>query len=256
MQYKTQIRYLWWLISGYVSRSLSLDTAHRVTVLVTYFHPIRMKYIDAQIRNILKCTFVEKIVISNHNSDVKIEEKAKIRDKRVIYINQQTKRACGYRWRIAKELQAEYLVALDDDILMFPFQLKTLVEHLIQEPEIPHGLTGMIHLQDNQFQFREREDIDVHYLCEVYAVTQQHIKQYFEIEAALAKQDKTLPETVEKLGDFIVISQAGIHNPKIHKAQRLFRSETFKTVGIANHKEQQFGNSMLEVSQAVQKLRH
>ena len=250
-----KLKYALWTLNGYVGRKMSIDRPQKATVLITYFHPVRMNYIGSQVRNILKCTFVDKVIVSNHNPDIRIEDKVNISDKRLICMNQPTKRACGYRWRIANALKAEYLVTIDDDVLLFPSQLKILFEHLLREPEVPHGFSGMLHLEDGEFQYREREDIDVDYLCEVYAVTRKHVVRYAELENLLAEQDVTLLDTVDRLGDFIVISQTGDRNPSIHKVGRLFRSDTFKTPGVANHKDEQFGVSIAEVSLAVDKIR-
>jgi len=254
-KFTKKLRYAMWALNGRFGRKITVESPQMVTVLITYFHPARMKHINAQIGNILKCSFVDKVVVSNHNADIKIEEKVSTRSERVVFINQSVSRACGYRWRLAKDLGADYLVAVDDDVLLFPNQLKTLFEHLINEPDIPHGFSGMLQLDNNAFQYREQENIDVHYLCEVYAVTKNHVERYSKIEDLLAEEDSTLPDTVERLGDFIVISQTGSANPRIHQTQRLFRSDTFKTIGIANHKDEKFIDSITEVSQAVERIR-
>jgi choline kinase len=88
-----------------------------------------MKHINPQVRNILKCDFVEKLVISNHNPEMSIENKVETRDKRLVFINQETKRGCGYRWVIANGFNPEYLIVVDDDILLFPSQLQKLFEN-------------------------------------------------------------------------------------------------------------------------------
>jgi len=243
-----------WMLNGHFGHLVSLETPEKVTVLITYFNPLRMKKINHQVRNILKCTFVEKVIISNHNSDVHINEILKIDDKRLAIISQDQNRACGYRWRVAKNLDAKYLVVIDDDILLFPYQLGSLCENLFHEPEIPHGFSGMVKLANGDFQYRERENIEVDYLCEVYGLTQDHVCRYFELENILAREDSTLPEAIEYLGDFIVISKTGPHNSKIHNVGKLLRSETFKTPGLANHKKQEFAAILVRVSQAVENI--
>ncbi len=173
----------------------------------------------------------------------------------MVYINQPARRACGYRWQIANALDAEYLVVVDDDILLFPSQLKALFQHLILAPQVPHGFSGTVYVGNDQFEFRQRENIEVHYLCEVYAVTKDHVEKYFEMERLIVERDETLRDTVERYGDFIVISQTGAQNPKIHKVSRLFRANTFKTPGVANHKDEEFDSSILQVSRAVERIR-
>lgn len=251
---KYTLKYALWTLNGYLGRRVSLGTPHKVTILITYFHPVRMKQIGPQLRNILKCNFVEKVIVSNHNPDIRIEDKVEIRDKRLVCINQPIARPCGYRWHIATSLDGEYLIAIDDDILLFPLQLKTLFQHLVQEPEVPHGFSGMLHLQDGEFQYREYEDLEVDYLTEVYAVTPNHIKRYAEIAQSITEQDATLLKGYGDC-DFIVISQTAKQNPKIHKVNRLFKSDTFKTPGIANHKDPEYSENIEKVARLVEQIR-
>ena len=251
---KYLFKYLLWTLNGYFGRHLTINTPHKVTVLITYYHPIRMTHINNQIRNILKCDFIEKVIVSNHNPEIKIEDRITINDKRLVFINQNRRRGCVFRWYIAKTLSAEYIISIDDDILLFPFQLKELFQHLVREPDRPHGFSGFILLENEVLRYRERENIEVNYLCEVYAVTKKQVERYFEIERRLAEMDKSVVGLIESYHDFIVISQTGSQNPKIHKVGTIFRSETFMTPGVALHKEKQWESDVLEIARAVQEV--
>lgn len=243
------------MINGYVGREVHSAVPQKVTVLITYFNPIRMKDIDSQIRNILKCSFVEEIIISCHNPDVQIEDRVSVRDSRVTFMNQNQARACGYRWRIAQALPSTYLILIDDDILLFPSQLKTLFEALVGDPSVPHGFSGLLRADNGGYQYREHENIRLHYLCEVYAVTKKHVDRYFEMERFLGECNNALPKAIEDLGDYILISQTSDQNPRIHNAGRIFRSETFKSPGIANHKDGRFEAVLADVSAGVESIR-
>ena len=223
-----------------------MNIPQKATVLVTYFNPARMEHINPQVRNLLKCNFVDRVIISNHNPDVRIEKLVKVRDKRLIFINQEIKRGCGFRWAVAAEFDPEYLIVVDDDILLFPSQLAKLFQHLISEPEIPHGFTGMQHTENGEFEYYERVDMDVDFLCEVYAVTRQNLRQYRELEHHI-ERDTYLTKLVDSSMDFMLISQTGLHNPRIHNVGRIFRCPTFNQAGIAVHKADEFGQNMLEV---------
>ena len=247
--------YYFWILNGYVGFKLGLRTSQKLTVLITYFNPARLRHVNHQIRNLLKCEFVERVIISCHNPDVKIEDHVTVSDQRLTLVSQSVRKACGYRWSVAREFSPEYLVVIDDDIVLFPRQLKVLFEQLLSEPKIPHGLSGMVHMKNGDLQFRQRENIDVHYLCEIYAVTKEHVDQYFELVKIFEQQDSKLPAAIEYLGDFIVISQTGTQNPKIHKAGRIFRDETFNTPGVAMHKEEQFSSLVDGISKVVKELR-
>jgi len=252
---RRSIRQALWTLNGYFGRTLSLDIPQKVTVLLTYYHPARMNHINGQIRNFLKCAFVEKIVITNHNPNIKIEDRIHIRDDRLSCINQDVRRGNGYRWRVANTLDAEYFVVVDDDVLLFPSQVKILFQHLIAEPNVPHGYAGQIHLKNDKFEYRERENIEVQYLCELYAVTKSQVKRYAEIEQLLLEHDRMLAEFVERFADHILISQTTTQDPKIHEINRFLRNETFKTPGIATHKDDEFEAGVLKVCYAVKKIK-
>jgi hypothetical protein len=244
-----------WVAYGYIGWTLRSQPLKKLTVLIACYHPARLRHINHQIRNLLKCEFVEKVVISSHNPTVKIEEHVTLTNQRLILLNQGVRRAGGYRWVVAKKFSSEYLIAIDDDIVMFPWQLKVLFENLLKDPNVPHGLSGMIHMENGDLQFHQREDIDVHYLTEIYAVTRKHVEQYFEMVQLFFEQSSDLADAIERLADFVVISQTGPYHPRIHKAGRIFRDETHNAQGVALHKDEQFSNVVNRVSQLVKELR-
>lgn len=245
-----RIRYALWKLNGYIGRTVSIDIPQKVTVLITYYHPVRMEHIEPQIRNILKCSFIDKLVISNHNPEVDVEEKVKVKDKRLVFLSQDVRRGCGYRWLIANNLNPEYLIVVDDDVLFFPAQLARLFKHLINEPDIPHGISGFVRLANDELEYHEKENMTVNFLCEAYAVTRNHLKRYMEFKQLVA-ENKTVNEMIDSAADFMVISQTGSGNPKIHNVGRLFKSLTFRQTGVAVHKEESFGQSLLEVSRVL-----
>jgi hypothetical protein len=244
-----------WILNGYFSRTLTLDTPLRVTVLLTYYNPARMSHIGPRVRNILKCSFVEKVVVSNHNPAIRIADRVNFKDARLICMDQAVPRGCGYRWQIARALSAQYLVAIDDDIMLFPSQLQVLFQHLIQAPEVPHGLSGMLPLENGKLKYRQWSNMEVPYLCEVYAVTREQVDRYFELERRIVASDETLLDVVERVADFVVISQTGAHNPRIHRAWWLLRDDTFETRGIAISKDERFWANVVQVVRTIEKLR-
>jgi hypothetical protein len=248
-----RLKYAGWVLYGRLGRRETIEAPQRATVLITYYNPERMRHLNPQIRNVLKCAFVEKLVISNHNPDVRIEERVKVDDPRIVCINQETRRGCGYRWAVADALdpEPEYLIVVDDDILLFPWQLAALFKQLLSEPRVPHGFAGMLHRPPDHYEYREKEERPVDYLCEIYAVTRSHLKRYAELKA-LAAGDPAVAGLIENAMDFMVISQAGRGRPRIHDAGRLFRSETYDQAGVAVHKRPDFDAGLPQVSRALQ----
>lgn len=249
-----KIRYGFWALNGFTGKQQALNVTQHVTVLITYFNPLRMKHLNHQVRNVLKCNFVDSLIISNHNPDIHIEDLLQIHDSRLKIINQDSKRGCGYRWEIAHSLSPEYLIVIDDDILLYPSQIAALFVRLLKEPEIPHGFTGMQHQVDDSFIYHERQEINVDYLCEVYAVTKKHLQRYAELKEQIARDD-ALAKSIESATDFMLISQSGAHQPQIHRTNRLLRCETFKEASVAVHQKDDFRKNMLKVYRALNNIR-
>lgn len=212
-----------------------------------------MTHIESQVRNILKCKFVERLVISNHNPDIRIEEKVKIKDPRIVMINQPVKRGCGYRWLVANQFQPKYLIVIDDDIWLFPLQIAKLFKHLVAEPDVPHGITGMVRMEDSKIAVVEKKDLTVDYLCETYAITESQLRRYLVLRECLL-QDKRLLEMIDAAVDFMLISQSGTQRPKIHNIGRVFKDPSFNQVGVAVHKERDFEDNLFEVNQAMNRF--
>jgi hypothetical protein len=236
---KYWLKMLLWVANGYLGKRFSLAGPERLTVLITYFNPARMTQIDHQLRHIFKCSFVQEVIISNHNPDINIQGKIKVRDRRLKILNQPVRQGCGFRWQIANEFNPDYLVVIDDDLFVSPEQLTKLFRFLLAEPEIPHGLSGINYLSDGSYEFRDRENRETDFLCEIYALTNEHLGQYMKIYEDLSS-NKHLVTIINSTTDFILLSHTGSSRPKIHDVGRLFRDGTFKTEGVAVHKSEMF----------------
>jgi hypothetical protein len=236
--------------NGYFGKQFSLPDSKKLTVLITYFNPARMSRIDHQLRNIFKCSFVERVIISNHNPDVNIRDRIRVKDRRLIILNQPVRQGCGYRWQIANEFNPEYLVVIDDDLFIFPGQLTKLFKFLLAEPEIPHGVSGINDLPDGSYEFRNRENREMDFLCEIYALTNEHLGHYMKIYTELSSNEQIIG-IVNSTTDFIILSHTGSFRPKIHDLGRLFREQTFKTEGIAVHKIETFNEYMKLTQDAI-----
>jgi hypothetical protein len=249
---KYWFKMLVWVANGYLGKQFSLPGPEKLTVLITYFNPARMTRIDHQLRNIFKCSFVEKVIISNHNPDINIQNWIKVRDGRLEILNQSVRQGCGYRWQIASEVNPEYLLVIDDDLFLFPGQITKLFKFLLAEPKIPHGLSGINCLPDGSYEFRDRENRETDYLCEIYALTREHLDHYMKTYTDLSSNEEII-RIVNSTTDFILLSHTGISRPIIHDVGRLFRDETFKTEGVAVHKKEMF-NEYIELTQYAIKI--
>ena len=249
-----QAKYWMWSTTSRVGlANRSAELPGRATVLITYYDPVRLQHLDSQIRQVLRCGFVERLVVSNHNPAFRVEEATTIRDSRLEFRNEPVRRGCGYRWQVARDLPGEYLIVLDDDLLLFPGQIATLFSELLREPSVPHGLAGFRTSDDAAFTYLQASDCDVDFLCEAYAVSKAHLQRYHAICHRLTRDPEVL-RIVDRAADFVVISASGRGRPKVHDVGPLFRCLSFRENGHAVHKQTTFEEDVRSVAAAIQNV--
>ncbi|MEL7035792.1 MAG: glycosyltransferase family A protein [Cyanobacteria bacterium J06592_8] len=247
-----ELLYQKWSLERYISSPLDLETDKKVTIIVPSYHASRARNLEPLIRMALKCNFVEKIIISNHNPDIKLEDWVKTNDSRVKLINHSVRRGCGYGWIVAsQEKNADYFIVIDDDMLIYPQQLAVLFQQLINQPEIPHGFIGR--RADGEYVMSQ--ELEVEFLYNIYAVTQTHIQNYLEYTKEIIDNGYASQESIEYWADDIVVSKSGIGHPRIHQAGSIRQCKTTKTSGVATFTENQFDGHRLQVYQALIKMK-
>jgi hypothetical protein len=207
-----------------------------------------MRHADALARNILRCGFVERLVLSNHNPAVRLADHLSLSDARVVVNEERAPMGCGHRWQVAVRWPAGYLIVIDDDILLRPEQLRTLFHALQADPARPHGIAGMRRSHAGTFEFVERRNDDTDFLCEVYAVTGEHLDRYVQRRDRLPQRVRA---RVDRSADFVLISACGNGRPRLHDVGRVLRCESFKAPGIAVHQGAEFHHDFGEVSELV-----
>lgn len=242
-----------WRLRGRCGWRLPRDRKDALTVLVAYYHPARAGYCTAQVRNLLACAFVERVIISNHNPLLRLDLPARLRDERVTIVEAGTKCGCGHRWHVAAAFHPQYLLVIDDDVFLFPGQIARLFRHLLDAPERPHGVAGMRRLPDDALSYHCQEDLGVDFLCEAYAVTLSHLLRYLKLEDQLL-QNGVAFASIDRYADFAVVSRAGSEKPAIHDVGHILRCPTFKTPGIAVHRTGGFDEAVGEVVHALDVL--
>jgi len=218
-------------------------------VILPYFSRERIKHARYMVRLLLRCDFIDQIIATNHNPALDIFKWIDIKDTKVKLINNNvTKRGPGFRWIIANTLDSEYFLIIDDDFLIFPKQLAILFTHLIEEPGIPHGLSGR---QSIDGKFHARENMQVEVLHQIYAVTRDHIKKYREIADAVRLYQPDIYPLIEEISDDIVISMTGRNKPRIHDVGYNLRCHTAKAKGVSLHQEESFWEKRLALKKVL-----
>ena len=238
-----------WIANGHFGRIISINTPDKFTVIIPSYNIERVCNITPQVNSILKCDFVEIIIVSNHNPKLILEDWVKFDDEHLKLINQQIHRGCGYGWIVGINTKSEFIVVIDDDLLIVPNQLAFLFMQLIEQREIPHGLIGSYNTK-----YYLNHGMEVDNLYEIYAVTQTHLKKYLELVQKITARGYASHESIEFWGDDIIISNTGEGKPWIHDAGPLLRCPTATQPGVATYLKADFQPKRAKVRKALESV--
>jgi hypothetical protein len=217
-------------------------------IILSYARPQNMQRLLDAILNSRSCG---KVVLSNNNPAIDILDYVDPSPESLEIIQQKEKWEPVKRFCIAREIQSEYFVCIDDDLFLTTAQIDQLVDRMIAEPDVPHGVWGA------QFGFepdgpntvRPRLESGVHnYSGEVrlinraYAFTRKHVERFFELMEFLGIED---PRDLGPADD-ILLSYSGTGRPKCHDLGPLENCPTSDQEGIAVWKEQGFFEKRVE----------
>jgi hypothetical protein len=245
-----RLGYGFWVLNGRFGRRLSFGLPQKATILLPAYSPERLHNVEPMVRTVLRCDFVSRVIVSNHNPDIRIEDHVRLRDERLSCVNQPIRRGCGYGWIVASGFDPEFLICIDDDLRLLPSQVARLFARLLGEPAIPHGLAGI-----RASQYYQNRDMEVDELNQVYAITRAHLRTYRELVAEITDQGLVTDDAVEFWGDDIVISQSGAGRPKIHATGFILRCPTANHPRVATYKQSPFPQSRAAVYAALAKVR-
>ncbi len=204
-------------------RPLEPRPVARLTVVMLSF--ARPRNIQPIAESVLRCDFVERLVIVNNEPRTRLEDYVRIASSRLTILHPQTPGLPGRRFEIARELPGVYFLAIDDDTLLRAEQIEALFRALIADSAVPHGVIGqVIHSPVEQqtvlpFRLVERRADRVDILNRVYLFTAAHIDRFFSLSAAI---DGLTPERGSLgLADDLILSFSGSGYPRIHDVGRV-----------------------------------
>jgi hypothetical protein len=222
--------------------------------------------IEPMVRMFLRFDCVNKVIVSNNNklSAVSFQlshsglraSGPRTADDRVQIINQQKNYPASKFAMIALEEAkkgAQYFLSIDDDLLLFPDQIETLMRALIANPSVPHGLVGQRVTDNGEWMHHLTGDVPIDILNRAYAFTANHMYRYAELLDALgyrSDEDKAMLP----FGADIVLSRSGTQKPQIHAAGRLLDCPTNAKPGIARFKDSGFTDYRLELWQRLNRI--
>ena len=186
---------------------------------------------------VLRAGFVGKLIISNNSQEYSIADYIKVKDPRLVLIDQKTPSGVGISFELAQEHHARYYLRVDDDIFLHPAQLQWIYWNLRQSSDRPHGIFGAALSSDKDsekewpFVHRRNALAPVEILNGLFAFTRAHLDEYFRLCGLLGITDqKTLMN-----GEDIVLSYSGDKKPLIHNIGPIWECASEASPGVALH---------------------
>ena len=240
----TQRLYWRWMQAIYAGPRIEIGGQERLTVLLQSYQ--RPWNIDRLVRAAARCTFVDKILLSNNHPDIDLGKRLTFRDPRLVLIQNRVNRRAGFRWHVAREESAEYMLSIDDDVFLFPDQIARLFRALIQDSQVPHGLFGTVYRglpaitrderkKTESYVYQREAEVDV--LHRVYGISRIHLEGYFRY---LDRSRVYHPLSEDSVGDDIAISFTSRRRPRVHDLGPVLLCPSNSWAGIALHQEKDF----------------
>jgi hypothetical protein len=228
-------------------------TQKAAAVLLSYKRPKNLQWIS---KSLLKTNLISRIIVSNNNPDIRMEDWFDFTDSRLEFINQNTRRRAGYRFEIAKDLDDEYFIFIDDDLFLTPFQITTVFNALLSNPSVPHGVWGQrfwkngekISWQDGISNYDGELDV----INRTYFLTRLHVNKF----TLLIKELGLHSITDLKFGDDIILSFSGDKRPICHDVGFLLNCPTKDSISIAIWKENEFFSYRTEMYEKLLSIRN
>ena len=186
---------------------------------------------------VLRAGFVGKLIISNNSQEYPIQKYIKVKDPRLVLLNQTEPSGVGISFELAREHHSRYYLRVDDDIFLHPAQLQWIYWNLRQSADRPHGIFGATFSSDKNpeqewpFVHRRNAFATVEILNGLFAFTREHLEEYFRLCALVGITDqKSLMN-----GEDIVLSFSGNKKPLIHNIGPIWECASEASPGVALH---------------------
>ena len=220
-------------------------------IILSYARPQNIQRI---LDTILKAGSCGRIVLSNNNPDINILEYIDPSPEVLEVIQQEERWGPVKRFCIARECESEFFVCIDDDLFLTSRQIDLLVDQVLAEPSVPHGVWGeKITIERNVFKlerglFNYSGEVDV--INRAYAFTRNHVQRFFELMEYLRVED---PRNLGP-GDDVLLSFSGTGRPKCHDLGPLENCPTSDQEGIALWREKGFYEQRLKIFHQLSRL--
>jgi hypothetical protein len=209
-------------------------TTNKKCVVILLSHN-RPQNLPVLVKGALQSGCVSKVIVSNSNSKFRLKDWVAIQDSRLVLVDETARTLPGHRFVLANRESGDWFLSVDDDIFLTPRQWAAFVEHLMADPETPHGITGhqyrpgVMFTNGSEFHHLESEEKEVDVLIGAYAFTRRHLERLFALSRMLGID--CLSDVGN--GEDILLSFAGIRPPRIHDLGPTFLCASTSLPGVA-----------------------
>lgn len=201
----------------------------------------------------LACPFVQRIILSNNNPQVRMRDFVPQRDSRLRITDQTARCFPSKRYELARDSGDPWLLCIDDDTFLTPRQIRSLFEALLADSTVPHSIAGENFRPEGGFAEYlfgapgKPEPVDC--LVWAYAFTRQHAERYFELLHKLGVDNATF-----RANEDIVLSHAGEARPLVHNFGALHLCGSRDAEDVATSKQAGFRNARERLLEKVKSL--
>ncbi len=238
----------WRATVRYGPRCRLRDAPSLTCILLSYRRPENMADL---VRGLLRCEFVDRVIVSNSNPETEIGRWTPFSDPRLQVTDAGRHTPAGFRFELAREAEAAHYLCIDDDVFLRPKQIRDLYAHYLEDPSVPHGVWGHDFSEAEGGLKRRRVEASVDVLQQVYLLSRQHVTDYFRLLGELGFRS-----TEElRFGDDILLGHCSEGRPRCHDVGLYAVCPTTHAPGRATWKQSGFEDFRIDLLSKVRELR-
>lgn len=247
--------YLRWQHNARFGPRVFIDGPEKLTAILLNYK--RVRNLEPMVRSLLRCDFVEKILVSNNNPVYRIADWIRLRDERLRLTDQPRETVSSIRFRIACEEPGPWFLAIDDDVFLYPQQVKRLFEELIARPSAPHGIQGENFVGEGTPGTFLGWKVNIHHyegqvddINTCYAFTREHALEADRLARCLGLDLANI-----HFGSDVILSASGRERPFIHHVGKVLHCLSQHRQGVATWTMQGFFPRRVQLFRALRELK-
>jgi hypothetical protein len=235
---RLEARLLHWRLRCRFLPSVGLDTPKSTAIILSYKRPFN---VDGIVRSLLKCEFIEQIIVSNNNPELDLKPFIRVQSERLTLLQQNERRGCAYRFQIAQEVDSEHFICVDDDLFFHPETFHRLHMRHCSFPDAPTGILGFDvdwsaqkKSQGTQLIRKRNINASVDVLNRIYLFNHEQLSRFWSNRDALVNADVSFLDQIDLVDD-IILSSTGNCKARVWQVGDYIPCPTGMATAISMH---------------------